>query len=415
MPSQPYAVVGISQLVTMAGPERPRTQASLQDTGAIPSGTLLVKEGHIEAAGPAASIKIPSGYEVLDVGGRLVTPGLIDSHAHPVFAGNRSWEFEMRALGKSYQDIAKAGGGIRSTVEQTQRSSEDELLTASRVHLDWMLRCGTTTSEAKSGYGQSLEDELKMLRVMESLSSEGPIDLIATFLGPHAIPPRFEGDPSLCIQEIIEVMLPEVAKQGVARFVDIFVEDRYFTHDCARSFARAARGFGFGLRMHVDQLTDNGGAGLAAELNANTADHLEQTDGAGIAALASAHVQPVLLPASVYGLGLARYPEARKMIEAGLAVVLATDFNPGSAPTPSLPMAMSLACTQMEMTPAECLNAVTVNAAHSLGLSDRGSLEHGQRADFVVWDCQDFREIPYWFGLELAQAVFIRGELVLQK
>lgn len=387
----------------------------MQDLGEIHSGTLLIKDGLIEAVGPASSITIPSGYELLDVGGRLVTPGLIDAHAHPVFAANRAAEFEMRAEGRSYQEISSAGGGIQSTVRRTQEASEEELLQSACDHAAWMLRCGTTTSEAKSGYGLTLDDELKILRTIRRLSKVSPIEFIPTFLGAHAIPEQFLGDPGTCLSCVIDEMLPVIAAENLAKFVDIFVEDRYFTHDCARRLAAAAQRKRLGLRMHVDQLTDNGGATLAADLNAKTADHLEQTGPEGIRALAKADIQPVLLPASVYGLGLKKYPDARAMIEAGLAVVLATDFNPGSSPTPSLPMAMSLACTQMHMTPAECLTATTINAAQSLNLDDRGVLEHGKRADFVVWDCQDFRELPYWFGIELAQAVSILGELVLER
>ncbi len=415
MPSQPFAVVGISQLVTMSGPRRPRTGSEMRELSEIESATLLVKSGLIESAGPSSSIKIPNGYELLDVGGRLVTPGLIDAHSHPVFAGNRAAEFELRTQGRSYQEIAAAGGGIRSTVRLTQEASEDELLDSAKDHAVWMLRCGTTTAEAKSGYGLTLEDELKLLHVIRRLNEETPIEFVPTFLGAHALPEKFGGDSRACVSVVIDEMLPAVARQGLAKFVDIFVEERYFTHDCARRLAKAAASHGMGLRMHVDQITDNGGAKLAAELNAKTADHLEQTGSEGIAAIARAGVQPVLLPASVYALGLQKYPDARAMIHAELAVVLASDFNPGSSPTPSLPMSMSLACTQMKMTPAECLTATTVNAAHSLDLTDRGTLEHGQRADFVVWDCKDYRELPYWFGVETTQAVFVKGELAFER
>lgn len=415
MPSQPFAVVGISQLVSMEGPEGPRTGAAMSEIGLVEDASLLVRDGQIAAFGPRSLVEIPDGYAMFDVGNRLVTPGLIDAHAHPVFVGNRATEFEMRASGKSYQEIAAAGGGIQSSVRSTREAGEEDLIADGRDHLDWMLRCGTTTAEAKSGYGLTLEDELKMLRAIRTLSNDGPIELIPTFLGAHAIPSQFAGDPSACIANIVQEILPTVAERQLAKYVDIFVEQGYFTSECARLLADEAHRWDLGLRMHVDQLSESGGAELAAELRAKTADHLEQTESDGIRALAEASVQPVLLPASVYGLGLTRYANARAMIESGLAVVLATDFNPGSSPSPSLPMAMSLACTQMKMTPAECLTATTHNAALSLDLQDRGGLTVGKRADFVVWDCRDFRELPYWFGVELSSAVFIRGELVYQR
>ena len=350
------------------------------------------------------------GTEVVDCSGKCVMPGFIDAHAHPVYAGNRVAEFEMRSKGATYEEIAASGGGIWSTVEQTRAADEDDLADETRDHLDWALRCGTTTMEAKSGYGLSTREELKILRVVKSLSESGPMHLVPTFLGAHAVPP---GVPARdYVDTILEVMLPAIVEAGLAEFCDVFCEKGYFSLADSREILVRAKELGLGLRVHADQLSNGGGAKLAAEMDAKTADHLEQTDEQGIAAMKKAGVQPVLLPGSVYALGKSKYPAARAMIEAGLAVVLATDLNPGSSPTPSIPMILSLACTQMKMSPAEAVTAATVNAAYSLNLGGQvGSLEPGKRADFVVFDTKDYREIAYYFGREHADRVYIGGKI----
>jgi imidazolonepropionase len=336
-------------------------------------------------------------------------PGFVDAHTHPVFAGNRADEFEQRVAGSSYQEIAAAGGGIRSTVRRTRAATEDDLVETASRYGQWFLRNGTTTIEAKSGYGLSLADELKLLRVIARM---GPVRAVPTFLGAHEIPDEYQGRRAEYVELVIEEMLPAAAR--LARFCDVFCEPRVFPADDARRVLMAARRHGLGLRMHVDQLEDSGGAALAAELGAATADHLEHTNPAGIAALHAAGVQPVLLPGAVYALGSHRYPDTRAMIEAGLGIVLATDFNPGSSPTPSMRMILSLAATQMKMTPAESITAATINAAYSLGLGGEiGSLEVGKRADFVIHDCEDHRELPYFFGIDSACMVFIEGRRVL--
>jgi imidazolonepropionase len=406
------AVVNCSQLVTLAGPGRPRVGAELRELSIVEDGAMLVRGGVVERAGTRAEVEplIGEGCEVLDAGGRVVAPGFVDAHAHPVFAGHRADEFELRAAGRSYQEIAAAGGGIRSTVRRTRAASEDELLAAARRREEWFLRTGTTTVEAKSGYGLSSEDELKMLRVVRRLNGRGRLRYVPTFLGAHEVPDEYRGRRGEYVRLVVEEMLPRVAAEGLAEFCDVFCEERVFTVEESRRVLEAARSLGLGLRVHADQLTRGGGALLAAELGAKTADHLEHTDAAGIAALGRAGVQPVLLPGSVYALGSSRYPAAREMIEAGLAVVLATDFNPGSSPTPSMTMILSLASTHMKMTPAEGLSAATVNAAHSLGRGgEAGTLETGKRADFVVHDCEDYRELAYFFGVEHAHAVYVGG------
>jgi imidazolonepropionase len=406
------AVLNCSQLVTLAGPRRPRVGAELRELSIVEGGAMLVRDGLIERVGTRAEVEplIEGGCEVLDAGGRVVTPGFVDAHAHPVFAGDRADEFEKRAAGVSYQEIAAAGGGIRSTVRRTRAASEDELFTAALRRERWFLRTGTTTVEAKSGYGLSTEDELKMLRVVRRLNTEGRLSYVPTFLGAHEVPDEYRGRRDEYLNLVINEMLPRVAAEGLAEFCDVFCEERVFTVEESRRVLEAARARGLGLRVHADQLTRGGGALLAASLGAKTADHLEHTDAEGVAALGRAGVQPVLLPGSVYALGSARYPAAREMIEAGLAVVLATDFNPGSSPTPSMTMILSLASTHMKMTPAEGLSAATVNAAHSLGRGDQvGTLEAGRRADFVVHDCADYRELAYFFGVEHAYAAYVGG------
>ena len=417
-PDSSLVVVGCSQLVTLHGQARPRTCAEMRELGIIEDGAVLVRRGRIEKVGTRREIEslITNECEVVDAGGRVVMPGFVDAHAHPVFAGTRVDEYEMRANGTTYQEIAAGGGGIRSTVRRTRAATEDELVEAGRRHALWFLRNGTTTVEAKSGYGLSVEDELKMLRAIRHLNEVTPLRFVPTFLGAHEVPDEYRERRAEYVELIIEKMLPRVADEGLAEYCDVFCEERVFNAEESRRILVAARKHGLGLRLHADQLSLSGGALLAAELKAATADHLEHTDAAGIAALGAAEVQPVLLPGSVYALGASRYPAARAMIDAGLAIVLATDFNPGSSPTPSMPMILSLASTQMKMTPAEAITAATINAAYSLGRGrELGSLEAGKRADFVVHECADYREVAYFFGVEHAHAVYAEGQLVFHR
>jgi imidazolonepropionase len=415
-------VVNCSQLVTLAGPERPRVGGEMRELSIIEGGAMLVRGDLVERVGEREEVEGLAGpdAEVLDAGRRVVMPGFVDAHAHPVFAGNRADEFERRAAGATYQEIAAAGGGIRSTVRRTREASEDELLAAARRRGEWFVRTGTTTVEAKSGYGLSVEDELKMLRVVRRLNAEGSPDggprYVPTFLGAHETPDEYRGRRGDYVELIVNEMLPRVAAEGLAEFCDVFCEERVFGPEESRRVLEAARSRNLGLRVHADQLSLSGGARLAAELRAKTADHLEHADAAGIEALRRAGVQPVLLPGSVYALGSRRYPPAREMIGAGLAVVLATDFNPGSSPTPSMTMVLSLAATQMRMTPAEGIVAATVNAAHSLNRgAEVGTLERGRRADFVLHDCEDYRELAYFFGVEHARAVYSGGREIYRR
>jgi imidazolonepropionase len=408
------AVLHASHLVTLAGQKRPRVGCEMSELAIIHDGGMLIRDGKIDILGPSDEIeKNARGSEIVDARGRVVLPGFVDAHTHLVFAGNRLDDFERRARGETYEQIAKAGGGIWSTVAKTRAASVADLFTQARKHAIWFLKSGTTTAEAKSGYGLTVEGELKILRVTRRLNQETPLEVVPTFLGAHAVAREDRESPERYVDLVINEMLPRVAKENLAEFCDVFCERGYFDLEQSREILIAAKKLGLNLRIHVDQLTNSGGAKLAAELKTTTADHLEKTEGQGIAAMRSAGVQPVLLPGSVYGLGSRCYPRAREMIDGGLAVVIATDFNPGSSPSPSMPMMLSLACTQMKMSPAEAIAASTINAAYSLGRGDKiGSLEIGKLANFAIFDCEDYRELAYWFGFPQAHSVYVRGERV---
>ncbi|MGD0435397.1 MAG: imidazolonepropionase [Bryobacteraceae bacterium] len=409
------AILGCSQLVTLAGPERPRTGDEMGELAIIADGAMLVEDDRIARVGARSEIEplIGGDVKVIDADRRVVMAGFVDAHTHPVFAGNRANEFEQRIAGAGYTEIAAAGGGIRSTVRKTRAASEEDLLAATARYIRWFLESGTTTIEAKSGYGLTLEAESKLLRVIRRIA---PLRCVPTFLGAHEIPDEYRGRSEEYVRVVIEEMLPAVAGAKLAEYCDVFCEPGIFSVEDSRRVLTAARSLGLGGRIHADQLSNSGAAALAGELGAATADHLEHTDALGIQALVAGGVQPVLLPGSVYALGSTRYPAARAMIEAGLAVVLATDFNPGSSPTPSMPMILSLACTQMKMTPAETITAATINAAYSLGRGrEIGSLEPGKFADFVLHDCSDYREIPYFFGVQTARAVYIAGRAAIDR
>lgn len=406
------AVLHASQLITLVGPPRARSGKELCHLGIIPDGGLLVAEDKISWVGSTAEIRklCQRDTEVVDARGCVVLPGFVDAHTHLVFAGNRLEDFESRARGETYEQIAKRGGGIQTTVQATRAASEDDLFVLAKKRASWFLHNGTTTIEAKSGYGLTLKDELKILRVIRRVGAETPLQTVPTFLGAHAFPPEFREDHAGYISLIIDEMLPAIGREKLAEYCDIFCEQNYFDVDNSRRVLTAAKQHGLKLRMHVDQLSNGGGAKLAADLGAITADHLEQTAADDISALTTAGVQPVLLPGSVYALGSKKYPAARQMIDAGLAVVLATDFNPGSSPSTSMPMMLSLAVTQMRMSPAEAITAATINAACSLGrIESIGSLEAGKLANFVIYNCDDYRELSYWFGLSLVRDVFVQG------
>jgi len=411
--NEAFAIVNIGQLVTLAGPPRPRVGPELRELGMIPNAAILIEEGRIAAVGPYSEIQseTPPHAVVVDAQGRCVTPGFVDAHTHMIFAGNRAAEFEQRIAGASYQQIAAAGGGILSTVRATRAASEDELLVESRRHRDWMLRTGTTTAEAKSGYGLDRATELRMLLVMARLNAEGPMRIVPTLLAAHTVPEEFASRRAEYVRWIAKDLIPEVAALKLARFCDAFCDDHAFTIEEARTVLTAARARGLELRLHAEQFRPGTGAALAAELNARTADHLETATPEVLDALRAADVQPVLLPGSVFALSRAAYPPVRTMIRHGLAIVLATDFNPGSSPIYSMPFILSLACLQMALTPAEALTAATINAAWSLGLGDTvGSLKIGKQADLLIHEFADYRELPYFIASPARPRVFIAGQ-----
>jgi imidazolonepropionase len=411
-------IENISQLVTLAGPPRPRVGAEMRDLAIFDDAAVLVRDGLIEAVGDASAVKPQAGADAvrIDAAHSVVMPGFVDAHTHPVFAGTREDEYETRATGLTYQQIASKGGGILSTVRKTRQASEDELFEQALPRVRWMLEHGTTTIEAKSGYGLTIDDELKILRVIQRLNAETPLDLIPTFLGAHEIPDEYRDAREDYIRLVTDEMLPRVAAEGLARYCDVFCESHVFTVDDTRRILIRAKELGLGVRLHAEQLSLSGGAKLAAVLEAASADHLEWIDEQGIRALALSGVIAVLLPGAVFNLGLARYAPARAMIEAGMAIVLATDFNPGSSPTPSMQMILSIACAQMRMTPAEAITAATINAAYSLDCGDAlGSLEPGKQADLVVFDCPDYRQIPYFFGVNHASVVIKSGRVVFDR
>jgi imidazolonepropionase len=409
------AIVNIGQLVTLAGPKRARVGGELRELGLIENAALLVENGRVRAVGSYAELRpmIPAEATVIDAGGCCVTPGFVDGHTHLIFAGNRAAEFEQRISGATYQQIAASGGGILRTVALTRAASEDDLLAIGRKHRDWMLRSGTTTIEAKSGYGLDHATELKMLRVLKRLGEEGPATIVPTLLAAHTVPPEFASRRAEYVHWIAEELIPEVAVAKLAQFCDAFCDDHAFTVEETRTVLTAARQHGLLLRVHAEQFRPGTGAALAAELGAATADHLETATEETLSQLQTAGVQPVLLPGSVFALGRTNYPLARLMVELGLAIVVATDFNPGSSPIASMPFVMSLACLQMGLTPAEALTAATINAAWSLGIGSRvGSLETGKQADFLIHEFSDYRELAYFIAAPMRPRVFVAGREV---
>jgi imidazolonepropionase len=360
----------------------------------------------------------------LDADGGVVTPGLVDPHTHLLFAGTREGELVLRQRGAGYLEILEAGGGILSTVAATRAASEEELYAHGRRWLDEMLRHGVTSLEAKSGYGLDLPTELRLLEVAHGLGKEGPIDILPTFLGAHAVPAEYRARPNgveAYVRSVIEEQLPGVAAQGRARSCDVFCEQGVFSADQSRRILQAAAAYGMSVRLHADELAPSGGAELAVELGAVSADHLHTPSDAGIAAMgeAAAAGRPTvatLLPATTWFLMADEAAPARRFIDAGVPVALGTDFNPGTSPNPNLPLVMTVACLEMGLSPEEALVAVTVNAAWAAGIGDEaGSLEPGRLGDVVIWRARSVAELPYWVGADLVEVVVKRGRIVYRR
>ncbi len=411
-------VENASELLTLVGsPTGPRRGAALSDLGAIRDGAVAARDGQVVAVGTTdevrARVEMEPGSVVVDASGRVVLPGFVDPHTHLVFAGSRVDEFEMRLRGASYHEIAAAGGGILSTVEATRACGEEELVRLGLARLDRMLRSGTTTAEAKSGYGLSVEEELKLLRAAHRLSAAHEVDLVPTLLAAHAVPREFAGRADSFVDLIVEELLPAVAQEELAEFCDAYCDAGAFTIEQGRRVLEAGSELGLTPKLHADEFSHTGGAELAAELGAISADHLLRASEQGLRALASSGTVAVLMPTTAYFLGLP-YANARLMIELGVPVALATDFNPGSSPTWSMPAAISLACVGMRMLPSEAIAAATINAAWAIGVEEEvGSLECGKAADLLVLELQDHRELAAALGTGLIHKVVKRGRLVV--
>ncbi|MFZ0963972.1 MAG: imidazolonepropionase [Terriglobia bacterium] len=435
-----------AQLLTLSGPPVPRRGAALGDLGIIPGGGLLTEGESILRIGSTRSLErqaLRLRAEAIDCRGRVVMPGFVDSHTHLIFAGSRVDDYELRLRGKTYEDIARAGGGIQSSARKVREASSKSLARQAEKFLEQFAAHGTTTVEVKSGYGLDIAQELKILRVIRSLQSDAALDLVPTLLALHALPASFHGRTRQYVDQVIERLIPlaagtdvapgfsqahaalrggattpkrQATKEKLAEFIDCFCDRGAFSvNDCRRVF-EAGRKFGLALRIHAEQLSRTGAARLAIELDAASADHLDKLSAADIRALARSGVVATLLPGANFHLGLKQYPPARKLIAAGAAVALATDFNPGTSPTLNMQFILSLACTQMRMTPAEAIAASTLNGACALARAGRvGSLEAGKQADLIVLDVEDYREIPYYFAVNHCVTTVKRGRIVYSR
>lgn len=421
MSDKPLLIQNAAQLVTLkessSAPLRGKTMEALQ---IIENGSVWVEEGIIQFVGTDTQVREQVGSrletaEVVDATGRLVTPGLVDPHTHLVFAGSRENEFEMRLQGATYMDIMEAGGGIHATTSATREADEEQLYQESQRRLDSFLRHGVTTLEAKSGYGLSLEHELKQLEVAQKLNQDHPVDVVSTFMGAHAVPSAYKDRPDDFVELVIQEMIPEVARRKLAEFNDVFCERGVFTPDQSRRILEAGKEYGLAPKIHADEIEPYGGAELAAQVGAVSADHLLKASDAGIQAMAEAGVVAVLLPGTAFFL-MAEMAEGRKMVDAGVPVALSTDCNPGSSPTISLPLIMNLGCLQMGMTPGEVLAATTINAAHAIRRGHEvGSLEPGKKADLVVFDVPNYMGLQYHYGSNHTQTVIKDGKVVYKR
>ena len=415
-------VTNIGQLVTCSSPDGPKRLSGMRDVGLIENGAIALTDGKFVAVG--SSTEITTQFEsdqIVDAGGKAVVPGFVDPHTHIVFGGDRLDEFELKIKGAGYLEILENGGGIISTVLKTREAPVDELVELGLKRLDKMLACGTTTCEIKTGYGLDLQAEVKMLDVIAELDRLHAIDIVPTFLAAHAVPPEFKANANGYVDLVCNKMLP-AAWSWFARsqfhgrtkfFADVFCETNAFDLTQSRRILETALSFGFKLKAHVDEFTNLGGSRLAIQMGAASIDHLDAISDEEVELLAKSDSIGIITPTVNFNFGSAEFAPVRKLIDAGCAIALSTDFNPGSAPSPSQPMAMAIACRYQKLLPSEALNAATINAAHSIGSGSRaGSIERGKSADFVICDTTDYRQLAYEFGSNLVTRVFKTGREV---
>ena len=412
---RPLLFVNAEQVVTVAGPARARRGPEMRELGIERDAAVAVEAGVITAVGPRRDVAARyKRVTEIDCSGGVLMPALVDSHTHAVFGAPRFAEHEMRAAGMDYMQIARQGGGIHASVRDVRERSERELLDLARVRLRRLASFGVGTIEVKSGYGLSLDDELKLLRVIRKLASELPLRLVPTFLGAHEVPQEYRDPPGRrreYIELLVNEMIPRVALDGLATFADVFCESGVYTADESREILSAAKAAGLAIKLHADELTACGGAELAAQLGATSADHLAAISEAGIKALAGCGTVATLLPATMVFLGKAAQAPARRMINAGIPIALATDFNPGTSPTMGLPLVLTLGVSLLRLSAAECVVAATVNGAAALGLAERvGQIAPGFAADLALFEAHDYRELPYWLGARLCRSLWTRGK-----
>ena len=411
-------IVGASQLLTLRG-KAPRRGDALSKIEIVKDGTVLVRDGRIAAVGTLPQVEaLPEARsaEKLDVGGRVILPGFVDAHTHLIHAASRAEEYELKIRGASYEEIARKGGGILNSVKKLRAASAGALKTRAEKALQQFAAHGTTTIEAKSGYGLDAASELKILRLHKELENEQPIEIVSTFLGAHVVPAEYRKKADGAEQYLnllTDTILPEISASGLASYCDVFCDRGAFTLAQTKRVLAAGLAHGLAPRVHSEQLSRTGATQAAIKLGAASCDHLEYANAADIRALAKSNTVAGLLPGCDFHLGLKRYAPARALIEAGAIVSLATDYNPGTSPTMSMPMILSLACTQLRMTPAEAIAAATINAAYSLGRANAiGSLEVGKQADLAVFEVEDYREIPYYFGVNTCWLTMKRGTVI---
>lgn len=411
-----------AQLVTCAG-DAPKRGAAMNDVGLIVDGAVAIHDGVIVDVG--SSVDLINRYEAeqtINAAGKVVCPGFVDAHTHIVYAGDRAAEFELRIKGASYMEIMAAGGGIVSTMRQVREASVEQLVAETRVRLDAMLALGTTTVEIKTGYGLDADSEMKMLRAIEILDQTHPVDIIPTFLGAHAIPPEYQGRTEAFTQHVIDALIPAAAAwyrdshfaaRNIPFFIDVFCEQNAFDLDQSRRVLEAGVAHGMKVKAHVDEFANLGGAGMAVDLGAVSIDHLDATNADEIRHIANSDTVAVVIPAVNFNFGSAEFADARGMIDAVAAVALATDYNPGSAPCPSMPLVMAIACRYQRLLPSEALNASTINAAYAVGMGERlGSIQTGKQADLLIINAPDYRHLAYQFGGNLVEQVIKNGMLV---